>query len=94
MGGSNEHGQPIATRIRDEEPAPQVSTFKFDLCGPSYLRALTKMQGGKPNPGFLVADVVVGTTLDEASVTPFVRKCEMLKPGNVNCRRSRSTTRP
>lgn len=69
---------PRATRIRDEEPAPQFSTCKFDLCGPSYLRPLTRFQDGKPAPGFLVADVVVGTTLNEDAAAAFVRKCEML----------------
>ncbi len=69
---------PKATKIRDEDPAPQFATCQFDLCGPSYLRPLTKQQDGKPNPGFLVADVVVGSTVDENGVMPFVRKCEML----------------
>jgi hypothetical protein len=69
---------PKATRIRDEEPAPQFSTCKFDLCGPSYLRPLTRMEDGRPTPGFLVADVLAGATLDEPAAAAFVRKCEML----------------
>ena len=33
---------------------------------------------GKPKPGFLVADVVLGQTLNEAAVSAFVRKCTLL----------------
>lgn len=77
-GGRMNMASPHATRIRDEDPAPQFATFKFDLCGPSYLRPLVRLREGKADPGFLVADVVIGATLDEERVAPFVRKCEML----------------
>ena len=65
-------------RIRDEEPAPQFSTCRFDLCGPSYLHPLVRWQAAKPSPGFLVADVVLGQALEEADVQPLLRKCRTL----------------
>jgi hypothetical protein len=69
---------PKATRIRDEEPSPQFSTFCFDLVGPSYLLPLVRFNGKRPDPGFLVADVVTGQNLDETLVSAFLRKCLLL----------------
>lgn len=69
---------PKATKIREEHPHPQFSTFRFDLCGPCYLRPLVTMTAEKPNPGFLVADVIVGHPLDETLVSAFLRKCLLL----------------
>lgn len=67
-------------RIRDVgDGPPQVGTFLWDLSGPSYLRPLVRRTAeGKLNPGFLVADVVAGGTLDEAAVAAFVRKCTLV----------------
>ena len=70
---------PKATKIRDEVPSPQFGTFRFDLCGPSYLRPLARTRESKTDPGFLVADVLLNNeTLDEAAVAPFLRKCATL----------------
>lgn len=69
---------PKVTRIRDEDPLPKFSTFRFDLCGPCYLHPLTRTDGKTCTPGFLVADVGVGQQLDERAVEPFLRKCRML----------------
>lgn len=69
---------PNATRIRDLGPLPQFSTFQFDLCGPSYLKPLTKRRDGKIEPGFFVADVILGRNLKEEDVKPFIRKCNTL----------------
>ncbi|GEP60425.1 hypothetical protein RSO01_75910 [Reyranella soli] len=68
---------PKATSIRNDA-TPQFATFRFDICGPCYLRPLTRHQNNKINPGFLVADIVLGARLDEQEVAPFIRKCEML----------------
>jgi hypothetical protein len=66
------------TRIRDESPMPKVGTFNFDISGPSYLRPLLSFANGEPQPGFFVADVILGQDLDEQMVSPFIRKCVML----------------
>lgn len=69
-----------AIQTRDGlEALPRVGTFHWDLAGPSYLRPMVRRDpAGKPIPGFLVADVVVGATLDEAAVAAFVRKCTII----------------
>jgi hypothetical protein len=69
---------PNVTKIRDEHPNPQFSTFRFDLVGPSYLRPLVRFNGTKLDPGFLVADVVTGHALNETLVGGFLRKCLLL----------------
>lgn len=68
----------IRTRDAGEGP-PRVGTFMWDLTGPSYLRPMVRRAvDGKPVPGFLVADVVAGQTLDENAVAAFVRKCTLV----------------
>jgi hypothetical protein len=70
---------PGATRIRDDIPAPQFATCRFDLCGPCYLRSVARFSGEKKlMPGFLVADVIVGAELDKPAVSAFLRKCTLL----------------
>jgi hypothetical protein len=54
---------PIATSIRDQEPAPKFVTFRFDLTGPTYLRPMVTWRKSKPTPGFFVADVLLGQEL-------------------------------
>jgi hypothetical protein len=66
------------TKIRDESPVPQFSTFRFDLCGPCYLRPLHRWKDGALNAGFVVADVLLGSTLGEQEAEPFIRKCTTL----------------
>jgi hypothetical protein len=69
----------ITTRD-DEGDVPRVGTFAWDLAGPSYLRPIVHHdQNGKPKPGFLVCDAVLGgEVLNEAAVAAFVRKCSLL----------------
>jgi hypothetical protein len=68
----------ITTRD-DEGDVPRVATFAWDLAGPSYLRPMVRRdQTGKPKPGFLVCDAVLGEVLGDAAVAAFVRKCTLL----------------
>ena len=69
---------PGVTRIRDDRPAPEYATFRFDLSGPCYLQPLVRRRSESVDPGFLCADVLLGVNLDEKLVTPFLRKCTML----------------
>lgn len=71
----------IETRDDETEDGalPKVGTFNWDLAGPSYLRPMVRRTPeGKPKPGFLVADVALGQTVNEAAVAAFVRKCTLL----------------
>jgi hypothetical protein len=68
---------PTATTVRGET-MPKFATFHFDICGPCYLRPMRRFRGEKVDPGFVVADVVLGRILEEDEVKPFIRKCETL----------------
>lgn len=68
--------------LRGEEKPPSVARFEWDMTAPSYISGLTTWNAvaGKPNPGFLIADVLLGRgSVDERSVAPFVYKCETLR---------------
>ena len=69
---------PSVTTIRGDSKAPQFATYLFDLCGPSYLSPLVRNRKGKRDPGFFVADVIVGKDLNTEEVKPFIRKCTTL----------------
>ncbi|MCA1441271.1 hypothetical protein I6F07_13820 [Ensifer sp. IC4062] len=59
-------------------PVPRYGTFKWDLCGPTYLRPLvTYNDGGKITPGFLVCDAIAGGEIDEMAMAAFIRKCKL-----------------
>jgi hypothetical protein len=68
---------PNVLQVRGEK-MPRFSTFEFDICGPSYLRPIRRAGNGKLDPGFLVADIVLGRSLDEHEVRPFIRKVQTL----------------
>jgi hypothetical protein len=68
---------PKVTTVRGET-MPKFATFHFDICGPCYLRPMRRFRGETVDPGFVVADVVLGRILEEDEVKPFIRKCETL----------------
>jgi hypothetical protein len=64
--------------LRDDA-IPQYGTFAWDLCGPSYLRPMTRRDAaGKPSPGFLVCDVLTANAIDAAAIAALIRKCTVL----------------
>jgi hypothetical protein len=68
----------VAIRGDQSEP-PRVGTFAWDLAGPSYLRPLMRRENdGKPKPGFVVCDALVGEQVQEGAVAAFVRKCRAM----------------
>ncbi len=70
--------------MRLEEPAPVVSGISWDLTAPSYFRPLISVKDGKAKPGFLVCDINLTDTINEAEAEAFVRKCDMASaPSNV-----------
>ncbi len=68
-----------AIDIRDAHHAPKFSTFHWDLTGPSYLLPLASGGSDDRKPGFFVADVFCGGTLDVPHIQYFLRKVRMLK---------------
>jgi hypothetical protein len=71
--------------LRDDPGGPpRVGTMLWDATGPSYLRPMIRRDAdGKPKPGFLVCDVVLGGEgMNEQAVAAFVRKCQLLSGFN------------
>lgn len=68
--------------LRGGDKPPSVARFEWDMTAPSYISGLTTWNAaaGKPDPGFLIADVLLGRgSVDERGVAPFVYKCETLR---------------
>jgi hypothetical protein len=75
--GRMNFASPKVTTVRGET-MPKFATFHFDICGPCYLRPMRRFRAEAVDPGFVVADVVLGRILEEDEVKPFIRKCETL----------------
>jgi hypothetical protein len=71
--------------VRDEprglDPQPRVSTFAWDMTGPSYLSALSSWNKPKQKmePGFLACDVLLNEQITERGIAPFLHKCTTLQ---------------
>lgn len=67
--------------VRDEGATqPKVGTFAWDLSAPSYLGAMVEWTtGGRPKPGFIACDVLLGVEVDEAGLRPFINKSTTLR---------------
>jgi hypothetical protein len=67
--------------LRDDDIAlPQVGTFAWDLTGPSYLAPMIDWKSeGKPAPGFIACDVLLGSEITEIGFRPFAQKCTTLR---------------
>jgi hypothetical protein len=67
--------------MRDTGDMPQVGTFGWDLAAPSYLSPLLSgvMPSGKPKPGFIVCDLLLGRTQTASGLAAFLRKCATLR---------------
>lgn len=67
--------------VRDEsEAVPKVGTFAWDLTGPSYLAPMVQWgKGEKPAPGFIACDVLLGSTVTDDGLSPFIHKCLTLR---------------
>lgn len=60
---------------------PKVGTFAWDLTGPSYVAPLVtwpkaKNKNKKPQPGFLVCDVLLNGEITVEGLAPFLHKCK------------------
>lgn len=67
--------------LRDEgNELPKVGTFAWDLSAPSYLGPMVEWTAaGRPKPGFIVCDVLLGVEVDEAGLRPFIHKSMTLR---------------
>lgn len=67
--------------LRGGVKAPSVGRFEWDMTAPSYLSGLSTWdaKAQKPNPGFLVMDVLLREEVDERALRPFLYKCNTLR---------------
>lgn len=67
--------------LRGEPDLPQVGSFVWDLAAPSYLSAVVggPSASGKPKPGFIVCDILLGHKQTDAGIQPFIRKCGTIR---------------
>jgi hypothetical protein len=65
------------TRVRGQDPAPEVSSIAWDLTGPSYIRPMAHATGAGLRPGFVVADILLRGQVDAPAVAATVRKHDM-----------------
>ena len=64
-------------RIRGE--SPEFAGFRFDLVGPSYVRPLASSTNDGVQPGFVVADIHLGTEFGLPALGYFFRKTRILR---------------
>ncbi|GAA4321433.1 hypothetical protein GCM10023115_48970 [Pontixanthobacter gangjinensis] len=57
----------------------QFGLFSWSFVSPSYVSTLTNYKNKKINPGFIVADVLVGNKPNKENVNFFIQKIEILK---------------
>ncbi|MGX7877033.1 hypothetical protein ACVDG8_013330 [Mesorhizobium sp. ORM8.1] len=67
-------------QTRDGPKLPTVGTFAWDLTAPSYLAPMLKYsKDGVGKNGFIACDVLLGETVDEEGIRPFIHKCQTLR---------------
>ena len=59
-----------------------VGGFQFALTAPTYIDGLIRYNNKRKNPGFLVADILIGNTTDEDAVSFFIKKLAAIKASN------------
>jgi hypothetical protein len=59
-----------------------VGGFQFGFTSPSYISGFVTWKDGKPNPGFLVCDVLLGKSVSIENVEFFTRKTDSIQSAN------------
>lgn len=75
-------------KIRGDENPPMFGQFRWDLTAPSYVHPFRNrlVKNGKPQPGFVVCDVLLAHQLKRNEIKFHIDKCAIL--------RSQRNTRP
>lgn len=70
-----------AVRTRSEEAAelPLISVYPFDITAPSYLSPLVSQAETSSRPGFFACDVLLGASLTQEQVQPFIAKSRAIR---------------
>lgn len=60
----------------------QVGGFQFSFTAPSYINGLVQYKEKVPNPGFLVADILIGNSTDSDTIDFFLQKISSIRASN------------
>ncbi|MFD2871984.1 hypothetical protein ACFS5N_05860 [Mucilaginibacter ximonensis] len=63
-----------------------VAGFQFAYTAPSYLHGFVKYKDGVPQPGFLVADILIGNVTSTKSIHFFLQKLAVIRASNKGIR--------
>jgi len=64
----------------ERDTLPTIATFAWDLAAPSYVGPMVDWScSGKPKPGFIACDVLLGSHINERGLAPFVHKSKTLR---------------
>lgn len=63
-----------------------VSGFQFAYTAPSYISGLTVYKASIPQPGFVVADILIGNTTGLKEIDFFIQKINIIKARTPNIR--------
>jgi hypothetical protein len=68
-------------KVRTRLEAPSFGAFNWDITAPSYLTPLRRFGKGQKTftPGFVVADILLGSELDLPQVQSFLHKTEVMR---------------
>ncbi len=67
-------------RVRTDKDQPVFGQFEWDLCAPSYVQPLSRFRAlGKPDPGFVVADVMLVDEVSKQQIAYFLNKCTVMR---------------
>jgi hypothetical protein len=68
-------------KVRNTSEAPSFGAFHWDLTAPCYISPLRRFKKGQKSfiPGFVVADILLGSELDLPQVQPFLHKTEVMR---------------
>lgn len=67
-----------SVQVRGRNKNPLFGQFEWDLSAPSFVYPFRVTGGGKPKPGFLVADAVLGCDVKVKHLGYFVQKATVL----------------
>lgn len=57
----------------------EFGKYQFNFVSPSYIGSLTKINGNKKIPAFVIADILIGNTINESEIEFFTNKIKTLK---------------
>lgn len=66
-------------RGKNSQVSPQFGYYQWDLVAPSYLSVMRTYASGSVDPGFIVADIILGRQLSVDDVQYFFQKCSSVK---------------